>query len=387
MKILQIIYFTLENSSIKSTSNLDEDLDDWNISKSAICLLTLLSECCDCNLINSVIEFITIKITDENHLNKEIGMIAFGAILSTNMKSSMSIIVFSSIETIIKFLKSSIYPNSLKRTTSWVLLRIAKFYAEIFISNPIAYNELINEVIDLMQIATKKITFDLITTLHFLVMNIYNENNLDKNLFTPHTKKALDALLNLAFISNAYDSNYNIASEAFLAIGAIMQYSTFSSREIIEDFFNKLYQAFESTLCPTYFPEEKKRNNYQEYICHCFYCGFSSGIIQINEQNTYLITKIIMQSFEIRNGIYEEGLIAISKSACILGKNFEQVLKENFLNYLIYSLKNTQDISICKNAIISTTEIIQSLQENFVNFADEILGLIYNILLVIKKIQ
>jgi hypothetical protein len=91
-----------------------------------------------------------------------------------------------------------------------------------------------------------------------------------------------------------------------------------------------------------------------------------------------------MQSFELRNGIYEEGLIAISKSALILGKNFEQILKENFLNYLIYALQNTKDISICKNAIISLTEIIQSLQENFVYFADQILGLIYNILLVNK---
>jgi importin subunit beta-1 len=362
-------------------------MDDWNISKSAICLLTLLSQCCDINLINSVTEFISLKLSDDNYLNKEIAMIAFGAILSTSLKPAMTFIVFSSLQIIIKFLKSSIYPNSLKRTTGWVLLRIAKFYGDIFTSNPIAFNELINEIIDIMQNATKKITFDLITTLHLFAKNTYDENNLETNLFTTHTKKALDNLLNMAFISNAYDSRYNIASEAFLAMGAISQYSTFSCREILEDFFNKLYQAFESTLNPSYFPEEKKRNNYQEYICHCFFCGFSSGIIQINEQNTFHIAKIIMQSFEIRNGIYEEGLIAISKSACILGKNFEQVLKENFLNYLIYSLKNTQDISICKNAIISTTEIIQSLQENFVNFADEILGLIYNILLVIKKIQ
>lgn len=309
-------------------------------------------------------------------------MLAFGAILPTLHKTHMIDLVFSSLELILKFLNNTEYPSTLKETTSWVLMRISKFYGEIFESNKIIFENLINNIFYILPNSKRKIICLLINTIHYFVKNLRTENNQLENCFSKFTKSALENLLDLAFKKDAYDSQDNIAAEAMYCIGGIIQYSTLNQGGVINEFFETLKRAFESTFELENFKSEKIRSDYQGYISHCIFSCVSSGHILMEENSAKILTNMIIMSFKQRNGIYEEGLLTISAIALNVGSYFEPILKESFGNYLVYALKSTSEVSLCKNAIICTCEIIRALGENFIIYIDQIIPIIFEILSV-----
>lgn len=367
------------------TQSVEDDLD-WNISRSAVCLLSLLSQCCDINLINSVIDFIGNNIHHANQTAKENGMLAFGAILVTKHKKEMINLVFSSIETIIKFLTSNSSTNSLKETTCWVLLRIAKFYGEIFESNCTVFDTLVTNIFQTLPNCRRRQACLLISTIHYFAKNLRNEQNSNENCFSKFTEGALNTFIEFAYKKDAFDVQDNIAAEAFNAIGAIMQNATYNNMNIIQSFFYTLQNAFQATFNLENFKNEKIRDYYQAYISHCFFSGLTSGLIQMDFASAKLLTDMIIESFKQRNGIYEEGLLAISSLALNIGKDFEPIFKDSFGQYLIFALKSTTDVSLCKNAIISVTEVIRALEDKFAGYADQIIPIVFEIITVKKFI-
>lgn len=377
---------TTSSSSSGIGRSLEDDLD-WNISRSAVCLLSLLSQCCDINLINSVIQFIGSNIHNPNQTNKENGMLAFGAILVTNHKKEMIDLVFSSVETIIKFLTAPSSNNSLKETTCWVLLRIAKFYGEIFESNSTVFDSLINSLFQVLPHSRRRQACLLISTIHYFAKNLRNENNQsnqnnNQSCFSKFTEGALNNFIEYAYKKDAYDEQDNIAAEAFNAIGAIMQNASFSCADTIKAFFVTLQNAFQATFNLENFKSEKVRDAYQAYITHCFFAGLTSGLVEMDFASAKMLTDMIIESFKQRSGIYEEGLLAISSLSLNIGKEFEPIFKESFGQYLVFALKSTSDVSLCKNAIISTTEVIRALEEQFSTYADQILPIVFEIITV-----
>lgn len=376
-----MIYTNIPQKHSNQSSSLEDDLD-WNISRSAVCLLSLLSQCCDINLINSVIDFIGNNIHHANQTNKENGMLAFGAILVTKHKKEMIDLVFSSIETIVKFLTSQSSNNSLKETTCWVLLRIGKFYGEIFESNSTVFDSLITSIFTVLPNSRRRQACLLISTVHYFAKNLRNEQNYQQNCFSKFTEGALKTFIEYAYKKDAYDSQDNIAAEAFNAIGAIIQNATLSCESIIKEFFSTLQNAFQATFNMENFKNEKIRDAFQAYIAHCFFSGLTSGLIQMDFASAKLLTDMIIESFKQRNGIYEEGLLAISSLALNIGTDFEPIFKDSFGQYLIFALKSTSDVSLCKNAIISTTEVIRALEDKFSVYADQVIPIVFEIITV-----
>jgi len=366
-----------------SGASQEEDLD-WNISRSAVCLLSLLSQCCDANLLNSVIDFIGKHIHNVNQTKKESGMLAFGAILVTKHKKEMIDLVFSSVETIIKFITLPSANNSLKETTCWVLLRIAKFYGEIFESNSTVFDSLISSVFQVLPNCRRRQACLLISTIHFFAKNLRNSNeqSQQQSCFSKFTEGALNTLIEFAYKKDAYNTQDNIAAEAFNAIGAIIQNAPLNCENQIKNFFVILQNAFQATFNMENFISEKVRDAYQAYIAHCFFAGLSSGLLQMDFASAKLLSDLIIESFQQRNGIYEEGLLAISSMALNVGKDFEPIFKDSYGQYLVFALKTTSDMSLCKNAIISTTEVIRALEEKFTAYADQIIPIIFEIITV-----
>jgi len=58
---------------------------------------------------------------------------------------------------------------------------------------------------------------------------------------------------------------------------------------------------------------------------------------------------------------------------------------DQFGVYLIYTLKNVQEIAVCRIAIHGTSDLVRSLKEKFIPFVDQILPLILDIIRVMFK--
>jgi len=222
----------------------------------------------------------------------------------------------------------------------------------------------------------------LISTIYYFAKNLRNEQNFQDNCFSKFTEGALKTFIEYAYKKDAYDIQDNIAEEAFNAIGAILQHSTLNCIDIIKSFFITLQNAFQATFNLENFINEKIRDFYQACISHCFFSGLTSGLIQFDFASAKLLTDMIIESFKQRNGIYEEGILAISSMALNIGKDFEPIFKDSFGHYLIYALKSISNVNLCKNAIISTSEIVRALEDKFTTYADQIIPIVFDIITV-----
>jgi hypothetical protein len=101
----------------------------------------------------------------------------------------------------------------------------------------------------------------------------------------------------------------------------------------------------------------------------------------MNENLARDVLGFIFKSFTIRQGVYEEGLMAASALALAYGQQFDQYVKE-FGSYLVFSLNSVKDTSLCRTAIHSTSDLIRAIGNNFSQYIDQILPLIINILAV-----
>jgi len=85
-------------------------------------------------------------------------------------------------------------------------------------------------------------------------------------------------------------------------------------------------------------------------------------------------------SFKLRNGVYDEAILAISALALNQGGEF-LVLMDKYLAYLTFSLKKFNESSLSKVAVLSTGDISRALGPNFAKYSTEIIPILIQILI------
>ncbi len=375
-QLIEVIFQHLLTAGNKS---LSEDEDSWTLSKAASCLLSILSQCCEYQLIQEVINFIGTNISHTNAANKEAAILSFGAILDTRHRESMTNLVMNSIDTLVSFLSDQSSSSSLKITTAWVLEKIAELYGEEFINFMDAFDKLITTLINLFDKSKKRVVCHLCNTMHFFAKALRPQEGQNSNIFSKHIKQLLSILLKLAFTPKSYDSTDNVAMAAFNAIGSIIENSPPDTKFIIQSFFNDLLEAFKSTLNPQFFESEKMRQDYQGYIASSMEPCFITEHVSVNLEGGKEILSYIIQTFKERGTVYEEGLMAAASLGLVLGKDFDQMTSE-YGSFLIYALNAVTDTSLCKTAIHSTSDLIRAIGPSFNKYIDQFLPIILNIL-------
>ena len=97
-----------------------------------------------------------------------------------------------------------------------------------------------------------------------------------------------------------------------------------------------------------------------------------------NEQLT-LTYNLIIETFNQRNCIYEEGLMAMSSLANSNSEDYINLMDQSS-KYIIQALNDIECYSLCKQGISSFSELIRSLNVKYINNIKKILPYIYNIL-------
>jgi importin subunit beta-1 len=371
-EILPVIYKHLLVGSQNSE-------DSWNLCKASSCLLSILSQCCEFNLIQEVINYIGANIGQSSSLNKEAAIMAFGSILETVHRDNMANLVMNSIDTLINFLNDANSSNSLKDTTAWVIEKIAEIYGEEFMKNNDLFERLMNMIFNLLTLSRRKVVCHLANSLHHFSVAFKPQEGQNSNMMSKHMKNCLEILLKLAFTPKSYDADDNVALASFYAIGSLIENSAPDTRVIVSSFFNSLLDAFRSTLNPEFFESTKMRYDYQAYIAASLEPCFVSGYLSISFDGAREILEIIINTFKERKGVYEEGLMAASALALCVGSQFEPLVKE-FGSYLIFALNSVTDTSLCKTAIHSTSDLIRSIGTSFSQYLDQIVPIILGIL-------
>lgn len=353
--------------------------DAWNNVKAASTLLTNLSQCIGEEIIDRVFNFISQNIQSDQPKIRDSVFLAFGSILETRWNDKIRLIIGDAMNTILGMLQDK--SSEVRATVSWCIKKICEFHY-VCLRDQQLFNNIIVAIIQGLS-SGRKVCVQLCDALHFLVSNLRPDvlNSETNGLISNYFSGLLNKLFELAIDPKAYDKDNNVALASLFTIGSLIDYAPQDCNIIIHDFFPNFYNAFLSTLDPNNFPNDEVRFCYQGYYCTVFSACFSENKLNLSVDQYYAVYDQIEKSFQQRQTVYEEGLMACSSLALVLQSEFAPKM-EKFGSFLLYSLQQIEDTSICRIAINSTSDLLRGLGPLMENYMNQLTPTIINILQV-----
>lgn len=353
------------------------DEDEWNKSKASSCLLGILSQCCDQNLLNKVLEYIGKYINSSNSNEKYAAILAFNSIVETSHKDIMLPRVIKSLSLIILNIEDKEAPICIKKISALTITKIIEYYGDYIWKEESIFEELLMKMIEILFNQSNSIIVILCNGIHYLVKAIDNTKDQSTNILSKYMNVILSRLFTLAFDKRSYNSIDNLALSCFFSMGSIIEKAALDTVVIIQLFFKQLLIEFENRLNSSLYPSTEKRYDYQQYIASLLSsCMLSTAI---DDEYTTKCFNLIIESFNQRNCIYEEGISAIGSIAISMKEKFESLMTI-FVPFLFVGLKSVNEAPLCTFSIYTMSDVIQSIRGLFSIYVHETLTIITHIL-------
>ncbi len=352
--------------------------DAWNNVKAASCLLSNLSQCTNANLINYIFEMISNYFSSPDAKARDSTILAFGSVLETHQVDTIRKIIPSALMSLVDMLNDQ--SSEVRGTTAWAIKKITEYHAEVFGEQQL-FDAFINKIQENVVNSNKKVVVQLLDSLNYLVMktNPSPDQIQTTGLISKHVPNLLPMLLNAAYTKDAFDPEHNITLAAFYAMGSIIDYAPMDCWGFIQEFFSSIFSAFDASLNIDNFTSGDARNAYQGYIATVISACTASEKIKMNIQEAKAVYNLLEKSFEQRQCVYEEGLMACSSIALTLGPSFVDILP-SFGKFLTWALKQWQEVELCRIAINSTSDLVRSCGSEMESYLLQITPLILDVL-------
>lgn len=370
-KLLQVIFQHLVTNAYHR--------DDWTPSKGAATLLNILSQCCSYSVIQKVIQFIGENINSESYDNKHAALSAFQSILETIHKKEINELAINSLDIIIQCLTESSYPNHIKEISALVIYTITMHYANSIISQPLLFDKLFMTILGNLDLKQSNIVVLLCMTITALCQAFPKDSHtLQTSLLSKYLESVLIKLLNKSFEKkDSFDHDNNIALNCFLALSNLIDKSALDCQTLKLQLLQNLFQGFQSTFSKDFLQNEEMRYNYQSYIANSFSSFVRS--MSLNENLVNSMFDLILNSFNERKAVYEDGISCITAIASVYGKKFTECMPK-IIAYIVSILQNPSDANLCRKGILFVSEIINLIEQNFIPYGDTVIPLIIMIL-------
>jgi hypothetical protein len=102
-------------------------------------------------------------------------------------------------------------------------------------------------------------------------------------------------------------------------------------------------------------------------------------IKKINTEMGNKIYTLFENSFQLRQTVYEESLLALGALATNMNVNFEEIFVR-CQEYILFSLKKFNESSLCKSALIALGNVVVAIKSNFYKFSDKFVPVLIEIL-------
>ena len=372
---LQKYYLELSQICQKYIVTNNYDPDYYTLSQACTDLIYIMSRTCQNNFMQGMINYIANNINSNTENIKYSAFNVFRSLLPTIHKENFYPIVKESFASISEMLIQN-YPPHFKQLGSIIMKNITNYYAKELINDTDYFNKLIELFLSLITVSSRDVTYNIILSINNLCKNIlWNEND-KTNILSKYILKIYEPIIALATNINNYNTEKNISHISFNLLGTLGERSALDVKGLMIEKFQYLSKLFHDTLDPNNIPNDIIRKNYQEFIATTL-TGFLTTGKGDNNTAGELLNNII-ESFKLRNELYDEGMTLIGSIALFTKEDFSRAM-DLVSPYLLQGLRAIDNPSLCKNSIYCFSDIINSLGLNN-KYVGDFLPLIIEIL-------
>ena len=356
--LLQKYHVKLSELCLKNIITEDYFSEDYNISMESYYLLSIMSRVCKNDFLKNMIDYISNTDKSTNESIKYSGLNVFRAIINTVHKEELYPVVKDSLSMVSQILYENNYPHHFKKMSAFILKSMTKNFGKEFVSDRIFFDKMIQLFLGLLHNSTKEVLYTLLYALNNLCKVVIWDEGDQTNVLSRHMQSLCDNIIPLCSNTSLLDNDYNIIAVSFFLLGTLGERGALDVKNYMIGVFKGLTEMFAKTLDPKNFPSPEIEKNYQEYLASSL-TGF---LITKNASPEYAaeLLKNIIETFKMRNELYEEG-IAIIGSICQFTKADFLAVMDLISPYLIQGLKSIDSPSICKASLICLSDIIYGL--------------------------
>ena len=361
---------------IQNTLNNDinpQYINEMNSYRSLSDLLYYISKICKENIIDDIFIYMKEKIPSENPFLINSSLYLFSSILESVHRQKLKEVINSCIDVLCEFFQSS--NEILKETISWCIEKICENFGELIIRSGDIFDQIINLIIENIKDEgiNKKIKIYLCISLYKLIETAKNSELINLGIFDKYFSILLKVLNYLAFLPNSYDINNNLSRYCFIAISGLIKINKKKNDEILKYYSEQLTQRFEDACYIKNFLNNKQ----YQYQIEDSLCILIVSFCNRNNSNKFSYTQIdaffnYIQTFFKNRGIFEIGLIALSKLALLVSNKELINYMKIIMDYIYLCLKDYQDYSNCKTALFCLIDLIAVSKQNFEPYIEKL---------------
>ncbi|EEB16196.1 importin beta, putative [Pediculus humanus corporis] len=368
----------------KLTKQMDDE-DDWNPSKAAGVCLMLLSNCCENDIVQYVLPFVTKYIKDSDWRFREAAIMAFGSILSGLDPATSKPLVEQAMPTLIELL----YDNCVvvRDTAAWAFGRICELVPMAAI-NPTFLKPMLEAfVMGLKQeprVATNvcwaftglaEASYDLATEgleegiqPKTYCLSSYFDYIVERLLETTDRPDAAQANLRASAYEALMEMVKNSPSDCYVTV----QQTTM----IILERLNQVLQMESQVITSN---DRAQYNDLQGLLCATLQSVLRKMTPDDAPKFSDNIMTALLQMFNSNScksgGVQEDALLAVANLMDILGEKFIKYMN-SFKPFFFIGLKNHEEYQVCISAIGLVGDLCRALKSKVSEYCDEIMVLL-----------
>ena len=370
----EIIWPVIQNS-LNNAINPEYN-DDLNRYGSLSDLLYYISKICSENIIDDIFAYMKEKMFSKTISLMNSSIYLFASILESVHRLKLKNVILSSIPILCDFFKFK--NENLSETVSWCFEKISENFGELIIRSSDVFQLILNLISENLKSKeiNIKIKIYLCTTLYKLTDILKDNELIGLGIFNQYLLDLLKTLDNLAYAPGSYSNDYNLTNYCFIAISGLIKTTPDNNEEILFLYLDKLLERFNEASNIKNFKDNKQyQYQVQDSLCRVLE-SFCNRLDKKTSKFTYKQIESFfnyIETFFQSRGIFEDGLLALSKlSLLISNKEFSNFMKI-IMEHIFLCMKDYQDASNCKTALMCLIDLITTSKENFVPYIEKLI--------------
>lgn len=361
-----------------------DDDDEWNPCKAAGVCLMLMATCCEDDIINHVIPFVTENIRHEDWRYRDAAVMAFGSILEGPDPNTLKQLVDQAFPMLIESLKD---PSVIVRdTAAWTIGRVCEILPDAVI-NERYLNPLLMALVEGLE-GEPRVASNVCWAFSSLAEAAFEhadqpEDGSDPatNCLSPYFNQIVQKLLQTADRTDANQNN--LRNAAYEAIMELMKNSTKDCYSIVQQTLIVVLEKLDQVLhMENAIQMSSDRSQYNDLTS--LLCATLQSVVrkvtpehapQISDQIMSTLLRMFHSSTGKSGGVQEDALLAVSTLTEVLGENFLKYM-DAFKPFLFLALKNHAEYQVCIAAVGLVGDLCRALGQKILPYCDEIMMLL-----------